>query len=90
MRRLLRMRSFITIAVFAAAALTALRWPLAGMALICLCLIGYLRPDIPAVNNVGRAAANTADVNRLESPKPTQPVNDTAPLNDAPPDERSQ
>jgi NADPH:quinone reductase len=49
MRRLLRMRSFVTIAVFAAAALVALKWPVIAMALICLCLIGYLRPDIPGV-----------------------------------------
>lgn len=47
LRRLLRMRSFITIFVFAAAALVAFRWPVVAMALICLCLIGYLRPDIP-------------------------------------------
>ncbi len=53
MRRLLRMRSFITIGVFAAAAVIALRWPVVATVLICLCLIGYLRPDIPAVKNVG-------------------------------------
>ncbi len=53
MRRLLRMRSFITIGVFAAAAVVALWWPLVGMVLICLCLIGYLRPDIPEVKRVG-------------------------------------
>lgn len=46
MRRMLRMRSFITIGVFAAAALVAIGWPVAAMALICLCLVGYLRPDI--------------------------------------------
>jgi len=50
-RRLLRMRSFVTIGIFAAAALVALRWPVVAMALICLCLVGYLRPDIPAPNN---------------------------------------
>ena len=48
MRRLLRMRSFVTIGVFAAAALVALKWPVVAIALICLCLVGYLRPDIPA------------------------------------------
>jgi uncharacterized membrane protein len=48
MRRLLRMRSFVTIGAFAAAALVALKWPVVAMALICLCLVGYLRPDIPA------------------------------------------
>jgi uncharacterized membrane protein len=47
LRRLLRMRSFITIFVFAVAAVIALRWPVVAMVLICLCLIGYLRPDIP-------------------------------------------
>jgi uncharacterized membrane protein len=47
LRSLLRMRSFITIFVFAAAAVVALRFPVVAMVLICLCLIGYLRPDIP-------------------------------------------
>jgi TMEM175 potassium channel family protein len=50
MRRLLRMRSFVTIGVFAAAALVAVKWPVVAMALICLCLVGYLRPDIPTPN----------------------------------------
>ena len=50
MRRLLRMRSFVTIGVFAAAALVALKWPVVAMAMICLCLVGYLRPDIPTPN----------------------------------------
>lgn len=53
MRRLLRMRSFVTIGVFAAAALVGLKWPLVAMALICLCLVGYLRPDIPAPRVAG-------------------------------------
>lgn len=52
-RRLLRMRSFITIGVFAVAAVVALRWPVVAMVLICLCLIGYLRPDIPSPNDAG-------------------------------------
>ncbi|WP_375484087.1 TMEM175 family protein [uncultured Mycobacterium sp.] len=51
MRRLLRMRSFVTIGVFAAAALVALVSPVIAMALICLCLIGYVRPDIPATKS---------------------------------------
>jgi uncharacterized membrane protein len=51
MRRLLRMRSFVTIGVFAAAAVVALIWPVVAMVLICLCLIGYLRPDVPAGKN---------------------------------------
>ena len=47
-RRMLRMRSFITVLLFAAAAVIALRWPVVAMAVICVCLIGYVQPDIPA------------------------------------------
>jgi hypothetical protein len=50
MRRLLRMRSLVTIGVFAASAIIALKLPAVAMALICLSLVGYLRPDIPAPN----------------------------------------
>jgi uncharacterized membrane protein len=52
-RRMLRMRSVITVGIFTAAALIALRWPVVGMALICLCLAGYLRPDVPVTKDVG-------------------------------------
>lgn len=51
LQRLFRMRSFVTIGGFVAAAQGAPRWPAAGMVLICLCLIAYVRPDIPAVKN---------------------------------------
>jgi uncharacterized membrane protein len=47
MRRMLRMRSLVTIGVFAAAALVAVWWPVAAMGLIVVCLIAYTRPDIP-------------------------------------------
>jgi uncharacterized membrane protein len=47
-RRLMHVRSFLTMGVFAAAAVIALWWPVAAMALICFCLVGYLRPDVPA------------------------------------------
>lgn len=52
MRRMMRMRSFITVGVFTAAGVAALWWPLLGIALICVCLIGYLRPDVPDVKKV--------------------------------------
>jgi uncharacterized membrane protein len=51
MRRMLRMRSFVTVGVFALAAVVALRWPAAGMALICSCLVAYLRPDVHTPKN---------------------------------------
>ena len=52
MRRMLQMRSFITIGVFLAAVLVGLKWPVVAMTLICLCLMGYLRPDIPGIKDV--------------------------------------
>jgi TMEM175 potassium channel family protein len=51
MQRLFRMRSFITIGAFVAAALVGLRWPIVAMVLICLCLVWYVRPDTPAVKD---------------------------------------
>ncbi|MCU1698586.1 MAG: rane protein [Mycobacterium sp.] len=55
-RRMLRMRSFITVLLFAAAAVLALRWPVAAMAVICVCLIAYVRPEISAPNGDVAAA----------------------------------
>ena len=48
-RMMMRMRSLATLAVFAAAALVAVKYPAGGMALICLCLMVYLRPEAPGV-----------------------------------------
>jgi hypothetical protein len=59
MRRMPGMRSFIIVGVFIAAGVVALAWPLVAMTLIRLCLIGYLRPDIPTVgkSDAGDVAA---------------------------------
>jgi len=46
-RSMMRMRSLVTLAVFAAAGVVALRYPIGGMAMICLCLIVYLSPGTP-------------------------------------------
>jgi uncharacterized membrane protein len=46
-RRTMRIRSFLTLALFAAAIVVALKSPLGGLALICCCLILYLRPEAP-------------------------------------------
>jgi uncharacterized membrane protein len=48
-RSMMRMRSFATLAVFAAAGVVALRYPIGGMAMICLCLIVYLSPGAPSI-----------------------------------------
>jgi hypothetical protein len=48
------MRSFVTIGGIAATAVVALKWPVVAMVLICLCLIVYLRPDVPALKKARR------------------------------------
>ena len=46
-RRLMRVRSVATLCLFATAAVVALTYPVAGLGICCLCLIGYLKPDAP-------------------------------------------
>jgi uncharacterized membrane protein len=50
-RRVMRFRSVITLCLFGAAAIVALRYPLIGLSICCCCLIGYLKPDAPIVGN---------------------------------------
>jgi uncharacterized membrane protein len=51
-RRNMRARSVATLGLFALAALVALKWPLAGLGICCCCLIGYLRPEAPLIENI--------------------------------------
>ena len=46
-RRIMWVRSIITLCVFGAAAAVALIYPLVGLAMCCCCLIVYLRPEAP-------------------------------------------
>jgi uncharacterized membrane protein len=46
-RRIMRVRSLTTLCFFAAAALAALKHPVAGLAICVSCLIVYLKPDVP-------------------------------------------
>ena len=48
-RMMMRIRSVTTLGIFIAAAFTALKYPVAGMALICVCLVLYIRPQAPGV-----------------------------------------
>jgi uncharacterized membrane protein len=50
-RRVIRFRSVITLCLFGAAAILALKYPLIGLGICCCCLIGYLKPDAPIVGN---------------------------------------
>ena len=47
--RMMRMRSVLTLAVFAIASLVSLKWPLWGLGLCCACLALYVRPEAPAL-----------------------------------------
>ncbi|HEY8931376.1 MAG TPA: TMEM175 family protein [Mucilaginibacter sp.] len=49
-RRLLHVRSFITISLFAGAMVVAFWFPLIAFAMICSCLILYLRPELRTKN----------------------------------------
>ncbi len=49
-RTMMRVRSLITLATFSTAAIVALKYPIAAMTLICLCLIFYIRPQAPGAS----------------------------------------
>ena len=46
-RRLMRVRSIATLCLFAVAAIVALKFPLAGLAICVCCLVVYLKPEAP-------------------------------------------
>jgi uncharacterized membrane protein len=48
-RRLMHVRSVATLCLFGLAALVALKYPLVGLGICCICLIGYLRPEPPGL-----------------------------------------
>jgi hypothetical protein len=43
----MRFRSIVTLCVFGAAALVALKFPLVGLGMCICCLIVYLKPEAP-------------------------------------------
>jgi uncharacterized membrane protein len=48
-RRILRIRSLVTLCAFGAAAVVALKFPLIGLGMCCCCLIVYLKPEAPRI-----------------------------------------
>jgi uncharacterized membrane protein len=48
-REMMRVRSLVTLGIFSTAAVVALRFPIGGMALICICLAVYVRPEAPTI-----------------------------------------
>jgi uncharacterized membrane protein len=53
-RRVIHIRSIITLCMFGLAALVALKYPLVGLGLCVCCLIVYLKPDPPEAENAPR------------------------------------
>jgi uncharacterized membrane protein len=56
-RMTMRIRSLFTLSIFVVAGIVAPRHPVVGMALICLCLIVYLRPEAPGLHAIDRIMA---------------------------------
>ncbi len=50
-RRIMRVRSLTTLCCFAAAAVVALKYPLAGLGICICCLIVYLKPEPPGADD---------------------------------------
>jgi uncharacterized membrane protein len=48
-RRIMRVRSIVTLLLFGTAAVVALSYPLLGLVICCCCLIVYLRPEAPSI-----------------------------------------
>jgi uncharacterized membrane protein len=46
-RKIMRFRSIVTLCIFGAAAVVALKYPLVGLGMCCCCLIVYLKPEAP-------------------------------------------
>lgn len=55
-KRQARLRSLVTVAIFAAAGLSAFVSPVAGVVLICLALSFFVRPEVPGMRLAGPAA----------------------------------
>jgi uncharacterized membrane protein len=50
-RRIMHVRSVVTLCLFGIAAVVAFRFPVAGLGLCCCCLVVYLKPDPPGVSS---------------------------------------
>jgi hypothetical protein len=46
-RRMMRVRSFVTLGAFTIAMLLSVKFPLWSLGLVCCCLVFYLRPEAP-------------------------------------------
>jgi len=49
-RRLMRIRSIVTLCLFGMASIAALKFPLPGLGTCCCCLVAYLKPEAPGAS----------------------------------------
>jgi len=63
-RKIMRARSRITLCLFAIAIAVALKYPLGGLAICCLCLIVYLKPEPPERGTRASPTAATVGARR--------------------------
>jgi uncharacterized membrane protein len=54
-KRQARLRSLVTVAIFATAGIAAFAWPAVGVGLICLALSLFIRPEVPGLRLAGPA-----------------------------------
>ncbi|AZO72462.1 MAG: DUF1211 domain-containing protein [Mesorhizobium sp.] len=52
-RKVMRIRAFVTLCLFGLAAVVALKFPIIGLAVCCCCLAVYLRPAAPGSRSQG-------------------------------------
>ncbi|CDX53399.1 conserved hypothetical protein [Mesorhizobium plurifarium] len=52
-RKTMRLRAAATLCLFGIAAIVALKYPIAGLAICCCCLAVYLRPEAPGIRRQG-------------------------------------
>ena len=50
-RRIMRVRSIVTLCLFGVAAVVALKFPLVGLGICCCCLTVYLKPEAPGAES---------------------------------------
>ena len=63
-RRLMRIRSIVTLCLFGMASIAALKFPLPGLGICCCCLVAYLKPEAPGASadqplHIGRRTEGT-------------------------------
>lgn len=63
-RKLMRLRAWITLALFSAAAIVAIFNAYVSVSMIVICLFWYIRPEAPSPRSIGRRGSGREDATR--------------------------